>query len=333
MNADEEALLAGILASPDDDIPRLVYCDWLEEHAGTERCPECKGDTRHRVTLPGKPERRMLNMVAGTCARCGGTGRVSDGRQERAEFIRLQIELARMEAEGAKLGTGRPVRRVLNRVKAPRCIVLEADLQTYTALYTRSMDLLNANWSAGATSDVNWAAWLRPFPMRPTPAMVTYEPVVYRRGFCEEIACPAADWLAHGDELLKRHPVKKVRLTTPPPTSSATHPVSRRVRVWLTDAPRRKPGIAAWINPLHQASATIEYQADVVGSLLGRTWKGVAFELPPERPYHVLGFRPLEQEMRQLIPGIDADALRTLNAVFDRLAREQEPADDARRED
>jgi uncharacterized protein (TIGR02996 family) len=30
--SDRDALFAGILADPDDDLPRLVYADWLEEH-------------------------------------------------------------------------------------------------------------------------------------------------------------------------------------------------------------------------------------------------------------------------------------------------------------
>jgi uncharacterized protein (TIGR02996 family) len=54
--SDEEALLAAIIASPDDDLPRLVYADWLDEHTGAA-------------------------MVAAPAAR--------------AEFIRVQIERAR----------------------------------------------------------------------------------------------------------------------------------------------------------------------------------------------------------------------------------------------
>ena len=30
--SDEDALLAAIIAAPDDDTPRLVYADWLDEH-------------------------------------------------------------------------------------------------------------------------------------------------------------------------------------------------------------------------------------------------------------------------------------------------------------
>jgi uncharacterized protein (TIGR02996 family) len=34
---DEAALLQAIIAEPDDDAPRLVYADWLEEHGRPER--------------------------------------------------------------------------------------------------------------------------------------------------------------------------------------------------------------------------------------------------------------------------------------------------------
>ena len=51
MSPDEDALLNGIAATPADDLPRLVYADWLEDH----------------------------------------------GQDIRAEFIRIQCEIARLE--------------------------------------------------------------------------------------------------------------------------------------------------------------------------------------------------------------------------------------------
>lgn len=35
--SDEQALLAAVIASPDDDLPRLVYADWLDEHHQSAR--------------------------------------------------------------------------------------------------------------------------------------------------------------------------------------------------------------------------------------------------------------------------------------------------------
>ncbi len=35
--SDGDALLAAILAHPDEDTPRLVYADWLDEHNDPDR--------------------------------------------------------------------------------------------------------------------------------------------------------------------------------------------------------------------------------------------------------------------------------------------------------
>jgi uncharacterized protein (TIGR02996 family) len=37
MTADERALIQAIIANPDDDLPRLVYADWLDDHGRPER--------------------------------------------------------------------------------------------------------------------------------------------------------------------------------------------------------------------------------------------------------------------------------------------------------
>jgi uncharacterized protein (TIGR02996 family) len=37
MTSDGEALFRAILAAPADDLPRLVYADWLQEHGNAER--------------------------------------------------------------------------------------------------------------------------------------------------------------------------------------------------------------------------------------------------------------------------------------------------------
>jgi uncharacterized protein (TIGR02996 family) len=34
---DEEALLRAVIADPDDDAPRLIYADWLDEHGDSDR--------------------------------------------------------------------------------------------------------------------------------------------------------------------------------------------------------------------------------------------------------------------------------------------------------
>jgi uncharacterized protein (TIGR02996 family) len=50
---DRDALLAAILAQPDEDAPRLVYADWLDEHDESERAEFIR--IQHR--LPHLPRR------------------------------------------------------------------------------------------------------------------------------------------------------------------------------------------------------------------------------------------------------------------------------------
>jgi uncharacterized protein (TIGR02996 family) len=77
---DGDHLYRAILAHPDEDTPRLAYADWLDENAGPVRC----SDPRHDD--PSWPAAR--------CGGCGGRHGESDGRRERAEFIRVQCRLA-----------------------------------------------------------------------------------------------------------------------------------------------------------------------------------------------------------------------------------------------
>jgi uncharacterized protein (TIGR02996 family) len=67
--SDEAALLAAIMSHPDEDTPRLVYADWLDEN----------------------------------------------GASERAEFIRLQIGLARGTLPGRQRGTAEKRCRALEK--------------------------------------------------------------------------------------------------------------------------------------------------------------------------------------------------------------------------
>lgn len=85
---DHDAMLAAVAAAPDEDTPRLVYADWLDDHADTVPCPACKGRGHDDTPWP----------MSNGCDTCRGSGSVSDGRRERAEFVRVQVEIARMRS-------------------------------------------------------------------------------------------------------------------------------------------------------------------------------------------------------------------------------------------
>lgn len=132
---DDPALLAAILADPADDTPRLVYADWLDEHAADpvpcgcggkpvptpvttgHRCPLCGGRAVWRRGVHFEHQMRCVSdtcrmpawepgetvTIGKRCGVCSGSGSVIDRgpRQDRAEFIRVQVELAKLGKQPA----------------------------------------------------------------------------------------------------------------------------------------------------------------------------------------------------------------------------------------
>jgi uncharacterized protein (TIGR02996 family) len=123
---EREALVAAVIAEPEDDLPRLVYADWLDEH----------------------------------------------GESERAEFIRVQIENPSWH-----------------------CSFNNADGKPQ--IDTKLMNRHGYDWLGRWLYQNGGRYW------------------GWRRGFIDEIAVSAEDWLAICDDLLPQHPVRKVHLTTP----------------------------------------------------------------------------------------------------------------------
>lgn len=157
---DREALLAAIIANPDDDLPRLLYADCIEE---------------------------------------------SYGEIERAEFIRVQCELARMSE-----GMQRP----------PSMAGVEMIIPGTECLLRRERELIGSPRFDGdtVTSD-NYVQWAIQSCASFDLLSIGYQ---WRRGFIEHVKCPAADWTAHADAILAAHPVLEVMLTTMPEIHSHT---------------------------------------------------------------------------------------------------------------
>src|SRR5438874_337468 len=58
------ALLRAIRESPDDDAPRLVYADWLEEHGDPDRAAFVRARVRLARLSPRDPARAPLGATA-----------------------------------------------------------------------------------------------------------------------------------------------------------------------------------------------------------------------------------------------------------------------------
>lgn len=181
------AFLADIIAKPDDDLPRLVFCDWLE-----------------------------------------GLG--DDGAAVRAEFIRVQVELAKT--------AGYVVSNTDQTVMAcAQCGEWEGNSHRngcqYSSLRRRERELFRRNYFDWALP-VRGARQCAELAEDGTVGSMHWNSEfhveqVFRRGFVSEVRCRLADWcggyrgrlVGHSDfaapgigpEVVRRHPVERVVLT------------------------------------------------------------------------------------------------------------------------
>ena len=58
MTADERALIQAVIAAPDDDTPRMVYADWLDEHGRPERAEFIRVDCELARLADNEPGRQ-----------------------------------------------------------------------------------------------------------------------------------------------------------------------------------------------------------------------------------------------------------------------------------
>ena len=179
------ALLRAIHAAPDDDLPRIVLADWLDERAGATACPRCEGRTT--IDMPNRADEARYKVVGykdthpylpiaiAECPRCHGTGRVGDGLAERGEFIRLQCDLARD-----------PLRA---DCRCPNCTD-PAGRQTVCAVVRREFELFShycRTWHPNPTG--GRAEWQWRLPGTPENGNGSW---VYSRGFVSTVRGPLA---------------------------------------------------------------------------------------------------------------------------------------------
>jgi uncharacterized protein (TIGR02996 family) len=211
--SDGEGLLAAILANPDEDVPRLVYADWLQEN----------------------------------------------GRPERAEFIRVQVEVARVEPFTPR---------------AYELVRREAELWAEAGNYDPALWWMRDPWRwLGIPAGCHWFIDIIVHEAL-TPSGDGGNRILVGRGFVEEVTCTAGDWLAHGDALRAAHPVRKVTLTTWRASEVLDRWTETRARFVPKRYCRFKGRDRLHVLPLVDATP------DDYRRVCEDEWPGVAFTLP-----------------------------------------------------
>src|SRR5262245_45873464 len=64
---DREAFVAAIAASPADDLPRLVFADWLDEHGDPDRAEFIRTQIRWHHATDKEEQQRLNSRAAALC--------------------------------------------------------------------------------------------------------------------------------------------------------------------------------------------------------------------------------------------------------------------------
>ena len=203
----------------------------------------------------------------------------------RAEFIRVQIELAKHgEYRCSKYNGGLPDKLygvavvVEGRERSCGC--------RWCELTERGIELLAAHQVTWRQHMPNgWANWVTDF----------------RRGFVEYIRLSAQDWLAHADELVKAAPIREVELSSLPVRQNLgdNHPSAQ-----LITAAQETPVAQTWNGVeyhvrykayfLGRETVTIEGEfasydhRQCCEELLRANWPHITFVLPSEPETHTV---------------------------------------------
>lgn len=252
-------LLGEVCSAPDDDIPRLVLADWLEEHGQSERAEFVRVQCELAAAVPPVGVKdRPTDLL-------GGQGRVFHKRGRESAWGKRQAFLRRRERElwGMSLG-----------------------------------------WTWPFEGAINW----------------------FSRGFASSLTCTAADWLAHADALAwhqdhstaacppTAQPITKVVLTTVPDFHFDDYPwatnnsrrvyTHRRVARWghrtttaVVEVTERELALGRGGNTRELAAAARDQLAAQLTPtiVLKEWWPWIAFEVATLHP-RPLDRRPGESE-------------------------------------
>jgi len=216
--------IRSIREAPDDDLPRMVCSDWLEEQGEAERAEfircqveksrleresggklpvkEVIDDFDRRLT-PNAVGRQTVEMRTGNFKPQLAVGNIATLKRRTGAAIRGDWRVHWIEQRG------RAYARFWHTEfeQAPPCPLRDR----WRELAKLEGELLPYQWC--------WPAVVR--VGQPCELMIDTAPgsafqqkgtieATYSRGFLESIRIRGADWITHADEIVKRNPVRKV---------------------------------------------------------------------------------------------------------------------------
>ncbi len=191
-----------------------------------------------------------------------------NGEGERAEFVRVQVELATL--------CNYDVDEIDLKLAFPKLASKIRELRR------REYELLSLNFPLWYRECPLYAGWIEP----PPGNAIEQAAIEFRRGFVETLRCSWADWQRHADAIRAATPLNKVRLTTRPTYQAWVH------QGWV---------IYCWPRDEHNPHRCLtrengqEIDPQYAKSLAERDYPGIDFDIPriryPTHMHHLHGSR------------------------------------------
>ena len=231
---ERDALLRAVLENPDDDLPRLVFADFLDEQARSPRpCEECDGTGRRFGVKRHEPP---------NCPHCDA-GTVRDTNAARAELIRVGCELGPHVTRPRGGRSNVPTHRCtvcsalwtlwadghggwsLASADCGECcdnVAMGRQIEQLSAeaiaLFHRERAILSVHartWFGDIVPGASVSNWS---PHDPVPYFVLtggreFVNIEIHRGFVAALSLPLAAFLGHAGAVFRSHPVTRVVIT------------------------------------------------------------------------------------------------------------------------
>jgi uncharacterized protein (TIGR02996 family) len=163
---DREALLAAVRESPDDDLPRLVFADWLEEHREAERAGFIRFQVESSRAEPFSPAARATEEQAAALLTVSNReawthdirGLILDAGFERGFVQHVTVDAAQFPDAAKELFAHEPIRSLrLHRPPPSRSeyeVLLGPSFEVRELVRLRSLDLQAVELTHGDCMDL-----------------------------------------------------------------------------------------------------------------------------------------------------------------------------------
>lgn len=234
-----------IIAAPDDDLPRLVYADYLDEIGESERAEFIRLQCELEV-LKKQP---------------GWTPTVADMARCKINQLQVLFQLNNHDRELKIVALMRRQREILKSCgRSGKFNVCEW-----------------TGWLVSGRMIVGDAVEFALGGIESTPYDGRFVQATFHRGFIDELVTSSADWLRYADDILADHPLRTVTLTDQPQLPNGewrTSPPHVRFPFQITVA-----GVEVDVHitgPGERSGRTAEWYRNV----LSARWPGVRFSVP-----------------------------------------------------